>query len=119
VYCEDEPQRIFLHSLIPSIIRNLNPNITINLDLRFKQRPNTKPKFNKIFIDATRDSLRDLLFQSWFLLKCRIYFFDSDFGSLENLFAFDWFYHVVYRTVVEETFDNAGRIFFGDEKDFR
>lgn len=72
VYCEDEAQRIFLNSTIPSIIRNLNPDITIDVDLQFKHRPNTKPKFNKIFIDATRDAFRN--YRTNLFVLC----FDSD-----------------------------------------
>lgn len=72
VYCEDEAQRLFLQSAIPSIVKTINSNISIELDSTFKLRPNTKPKFNSIFKDATRTAFRN--YRTNLFVLC----FDSD-----------------------------------------
>lgn len=78
VYCEDEAQRLFLNAAIPVIFKNIVPSTSIEVDPGFKLSPNTKPRFNQVFINATKLAFRN--YKTNLFVLC----FDSDSPQQED-----------------------------------
>ncbi len=62
VYCEDEAQKKFLHSIVPFLIKNLEPNYNVETDIYFDKKfgsSKSVDKVKKTFIEASFYAFRN------------------------------------------------------------